>query len=221
MKKIVSIVLILTLVLTAFAACGKSKKAENEDIEFKVQGTGNSANKELSVQIFGSTITLGKTTVQDLLDDGWGQDPESWKDVDLEKEIEYKKDSVSGKEMDKRGIEVTIGFENLTGAFVKMKDCTINSLRISGFANFDACDFRILDYVAVTEDLQTFENDLKANCSEYNYKESKSEYSTFKYYDVTLESGTIDFDFIVNNEDQATTDATIDLRLNYDYSIQK
>ena len=221
MRKIVAVVLVLCVVLTAFTACKSSKKEAEEPISYSVDGTGNSSSKTLSVIIFGSEITLGKTTVQDLLDDGWGKDPEYWKDVDLEKEVEYKKDSISGKELDKRGIEIKVGFENITDAFAKYKDCTINSLSFEGLANFEACDFKVLDTVSIGSDVKAFEDSLKSSCTKYEYEKDTSFSSLdFLRYEVELDSGKISVRYSIDKESGEVSDASSDLDLNYDYSIK-
>ncbi len=220
MKKFLSVLICALLIVAVFAGCGSSSSKDSpEPIEYDVQGTGDLSDKNLTVYFFGEAVEIGQIKVNELLSQGWGKDPESWNDVNLEQQMEYK-DYILGKEIDKKGIEAKIDFKNLTDTFTTPEKCVVTSIRVSGFQSIQAANVTTLNNVTIPGTIEEFEALLKANVSSYNYHSQEYTYSTSKIYTVTLPNGTIVYDFSIDNETNAIDDLTIESSVNTDYVIQ-
>ena len=220
MKKVLAISLVLVMILSVFSGCLRKKDKYPIESDYQVDGTGDSSSRNLTINLFDQDITIGKTTVGELMDNKWGTDPETWEDVDMDAKVEYKVDSFSGKVMDKGTIEITIAFKNLTDSFTDIRGCILTSISIRGLANMQKGNLTFLDGMENSDSIEEFESNLKSKVSSYNYKSAVYEYSEYKYYTVELEDGTMKFDYTIDREDNSVSNVSFSVNLDYDYSIK-
>lgn len=156
MKKFTAVLMVLILVIGCLGACNssgndnkptegettassskaassKSSSKESEASENKLlTGPGNNNDIALDLTLFDKKYTLGKSKVKDLVDNDWGYDSNSWADVNMEEEIEYKEYSKEKRSMDKDTTELFLKYTNFAETFAVPADCIITYLEFSG-----------------------------------------------------------------------------------------
>lgn len=201
-KKIIAIVMAVAIIASLLAACGNSDNNNNNntnssseadsgadsaassqaDGENSISGTGNNDTAVLSMTLFDVEYTLGKSKVKDLVDHDWGYDPDSWKDVDMDKKIEYKQDGEYSKKMDNNTTEITISYDNLAETYAAPADCVLTQIDFDGETDgaIAKAGVKILggkvDLTTCTT-TEKFETALNSVLSTYSKEDS--DYSTF------------------------------------------
>ena len=211
-KRVLAVVMVVALIAALLVGCGKSNNNNNNnensssaaesaagssaaslaDGEEAVTGSGDNSKLALSMTLFDVEYTLGKSKVKDLSDHEWGYDPESWKNVDMDKKIEYKEvpsDSY-GKKMDNDTTEISLSYKNLSETFATPANCEITSLDFSGSpdAAIAKAGVKILggkiDLTTCT-DVSKLESALGTALSSYTKK--SDDYSSFTSIDYKFE----------------------------------
>lgn len=93
--------------------------------------SGDSDKLAPSITLFDKVYTVGKTTLKDLVDDGWGYDTDDWGEVDMEKEVKYKT-GYNNKKMHNNTAEIEVSIGNYTAKFAKPEDCIVTGISIDG-----------------------------------------------------------------------------------------
>lgn len=151
-----------------------------------IEGTGNSADVPLTMTLFGVEYTVGESKVKDLVDNGWGYDSESWKDIDMDKEIEYKDGMKQNKTLDNNTTEVSIQYKNLADTFAVPEDCIVSFMAFAGSINgsISKAEVKIMDENLELSSITTvedFDEALKAEFSSFKKRAGYYGDNTYDY----------------------------------------
>lgn len=125
----------------------------------KLSTSGDSSKLTPSVSLFDKDYTIGKLTLKQLVEDGWGYDTESWKGIDMEGAVEYKK-GYTDKTMHNNTAEIDVSIGTYASVSGKPEDCIVTGISIEGSpdgvftkAGVKLCDGKIdlAEYSTLTE----------------------------------------------------------------------
>ena len=100
------------------------------------KGTGKNSQLEVSASVYGKTYTLGKSTVEDMLGDGWQKSEDNWQKFPSDKKIPahsvniIAKNLYQGEGEDKRSL--FISFRNITDKTCTTDKCALSKIEING-----------------------------------------------------------------------------------------
>ena len=162
------------------------------------KGTGKNSQLEVSASVYGKTYTLGKSTVEDMLGDGWQKSEDNWQKFPSDKKIPahsvniIAKNLYQGEGEDKRSL--FISFRNITDKVCTTDKCALSKIEINGrydtfLGEAGASLFGgKLDFKKCV-DSRTFEAELGKLVSHANKTVEGYYYSTYYKYSFKIKDG--------------------------------
>lgn len=192
---------------TAAKSAAKTSEQYATTDEVREKGTfkGQGSNDELalSMTLYGTTYTLGKSTVGDLVKNGWEKDEKNWEKIKPDQKIPAHSRNIIAKNM-KRGGEddadkdsIFISFRNITDKPSVPDKCALSKIEVNG--RFDtsfgrsklSCFDKKLDFTKCT-DAPSFESELKKLVGTATREVKGYFYSTYYKYHFKVHGGFCD-----------------------------
>ena len=213
-------------VSSATSSAASSAASSQKEGEETFSGTGDNSKAVLSMTLFDKEYTLGKSRVKDLSDNDWGYDPEDWKDIDMEKKIEYKQTGGSYLTMDNSTTEIEISFKNLAETFAVPEQCILTRLQFKGSPDgaITKAGVKIfggkIDLTKCTS-FDELDSQLKSTLSSYvREKQTDSEYTLSYTYKAETKDGKFYMYASFDKKENKMKNIDTSFDLNYDYTYQ-
>ena len=237
-KRIIAVLLAVLIVATLMSACsGNSNNANTGDSdkgeaateavkEADSASTGDNSTAVFSMTLFDVEYIVGHSRVKDLTDNNWGYDAESWKEIDMDKKIEYKEKGGYSLKLDNNTTDLKISYENLAQTYAKPEECVISEMEFKGTPDgtIGKAGLKILggkvDLTKCTS-FDEIDNSLKAVLSDYEKEQLyDSEYSASYTYKAELPAGRLSIyaNFDKKDNKMGDIDVTLDLNSEFVYS---
>lgn len=174
--------------------------ATTDEVKIKdtFKGGGKNSGLELSLSLYGKTYILGKSTVGDMLADGWQKDEENWVKFPPEKKIPahsvniIAKNIFKGEKEDKRSL--FISFRNITASPCTTDKCVLSKIEIDGRYDTFPGEAKVsffggkLDFTKCV-DAKSFETELSKLVSKATRAVEGYFYSTYYKYSFKVQNG--------------------------------
>lgn len=174
--------------------------ATTDEVRIKdtFKGSGKNSKLEPSLSLYGKTYTLGKSTVADMLNDGWQKDEENWIKFPPEKKIPAHSVNIIAKSMFKGENEnkrkLFISFRNITDSPCTTDNCVLSKIEVDGrydtFLGEAKASFfgGKLDFTKCV-DAKSFEAELSKLVSKATRAVEGYFYSTYNKYSFKVQNG--------------------------------
>lgn len=228
LKKIISIALAAVMAACVISGCGEKKSepkvegcteyvtpedfSTTDEVREKttITGTGKNSLLSPSVSLYGKNYTMGKSTVEDMLKDGWKKPEDNWVKIPPEKVMPahsvniIAKNLYQGEGEDKRSL--FISFRNITGEPRKVDKCALSKIDLEGKYDSLLGEAKVTMFdgkldLAKCVDVKSFETQLKELVSKAQLKVEGYFYSTYYKYSFKVKNGSA---YIVVRTDSAT-----------------
>ena len=249
-KKLLSLIFALILALSLFSGCsGKESEskptapsksaakttvppttqaATTDEVREKVTVKGSGKNSALSPSftLYGKTYTLGKSTVGDLVKNGWVKDEKNWAKIKDNQKIPAHSVNIIakyltyGEEEDADGI--FISFRNVTDKPCTPDKCALSKIELNGRydTSFGKSKLSLfenkLDMVKCI-DQPSFESALTGLVSKATRKTEGYFYSTYYKYHIKINNGTSDITVRTDSSTGRLRNISVALVLSADY----
>lgn len=252
-KKLLSLITAAVLALSLFSGCSGNESepkptspakatskatvppttqaATTDEVSEKVtvEGSGKNSALEPTFTLYGKTYTLGKSTVGDLLKNGWIKDEKNWVKIKDNQKIPAHSVNIIAKYL-KHGEEegadgIFISFRNVTDKPCTPDKCALSKIELNGrydtsFGKSKLALFENKLEMVKCTDQPSFESALKGLVSKATRKTEGYFYSTYYKYHFKINNGTSDITVRTDSNTGRLRNISVTLVLSSDYQAK-